>query len=145
MEYTYREKRLIHKWIECHDIKETAKYADLSENYVKNFVKKNKAKLKFLDDNRTFVTKDYVLRHLQEVVNRSLEGHQKLTFDKESKEYVPTYDIDGNIVYEYDASAALKALEMIGKHKKMFVDRNENTNTSLSYDEYIKNMNGDEY
>lgn len=65
---------------------------------------------------RNDVSVDYVLSNLKEVAQRCLQAE-------------PVLDREGNHTgeYRFDSSGANKALELIGKHLKMFTDKVEAT------------------
>src|SRR5690606_23753564 len=65
---------------------------------------------------RTAVSQDYVVTRLREYVERSMQA-------------VPCLDRDGNHTgeYQYAGSVANRALELLGKHLGMFVERHEHT------------------
>jgi phage terminase small subunit len=81
--------------------------ADLMTEVTKQRVKQEK---------RTEITADYVLNSIVEVVERC-------------KQAVPSRDHEGNPTgeYSFEATAALKGLELLGRHKKLFTDKVEHS------------------
>lgn len=68
--------------------------------------------------------KDYVLKGLMEVVERSMRRKKVMYFDYEEKEYMQRMDEEtGEGVWEYDSGGVNKALELLGKHLQLFTDR----------------------
>jgi len=63
---------------------------------------------------RTEITADYVLSQLKEIVERCMQ--REAVKDRSGKE-------TGE--YRFDASGANKALELLGKHLKLFTDKTE--------------------
>lgn len=76
---------------------------------------------------RTEVTADYVLRNLVEINERCMQRVPVMVFDRESKTMVQAVDEAGQGVWEFDAQAALRANELMGKHLKLFTDKTEVT------------------
>ena len=62
-----------------------------------------------------------VLDHLKENVERAMVAVPVMVFDREKKEMVETGE------WTYQGMVANKALELIGKHRRMFAERHELT------------------
>jgi phage terminase small subunit len=78
------------------------------------------------------VDAEYVLINLKSVVDRCMQTEPVMTFDKAEKAYVQARDDEGNPMYQFDSKGANQALELIGKHIGMFIDRKEiNINNSF--------------
>ena len=146
---TFKQLKFIDMFVDTQDLEASAKFAGVSPETAKAWMKNKDFNriLESYDNDRTYITKDYILKNIEEVISRSLKGQQKYYYDKEAKCMLPVETVDGKPVYEYDANAVLKALDMLGKHKKMFTDRHEsiNMNASTSFEEYIKQIEGDEW
>jgi phage terminase small subunit len=69
----------------------------------------------------------FVLKSLLEVYGRCMENTPVMVWDGEQKAMVHEINENGIGVYKFDSAGALKALEMIGKHLKMFTDKSEIT------------------
>lgn len=67
----------------------------------------------------------YVLVGLKEIVERCLQRKPVMEYDRETKSWNQKIDDEGRYVWEFDAAGANKALEMLGKHLKMFTDKIE--------------------
>ena len=72
---------------------------------------------------RTEINQDFVLENLQEVALRCMQRQPITRLNKETGEYEETG------VYKFDANGANKALELLGKHLKMFTDKVEQENS----------------
>ena len=70
---------------------------------------------------RTQLTQDWVLERLRETVERCMQAE-------------PVRDSEGGStgVYKFNAAGANKALELIGKHLGMFVEKHEHAVTSFA-------------
>ena len=64
-----------------------------------------------------------VLNSLQEVLDRSMQAVPVTRYNKDTKEYEPVTDGEGRAVWTYESQAALKSLELIGKHLGMFTEQ----------------------
>ncbi|ONN71719.1 terminase small subunit [Pseudomonas oryzihabitans] len=73
---------------------------------------------------RTEITQDYVLKTIVEVVERCRQHEPVL--DRSGKQvYVDTPDGDQAPAYTFDAKNVLKGLELLGKHLRLFGDKDE--------------------
>lgn len=81
--------------------------------------------LKEARNERIQISADYVLGSLIEVAERCMERAPVMV--KRGKEVVQKVDEDGNHVWTFNAHGANKALELLGKHKKLFADRVEHS------------------
>lgn len=70
---------------------------------------------------RTEVTQDYVVDRLYKIVERCMQG-------------TPVLDKEGKPVgrWTFQANSANRALELLGKHQGMFIDRSETLNLTLA-------------
>lgn len=69
------------------------------------------------------ITAEYVLTSLKAVADRCMQATPVMVFSREGP--VQKIDEDGNAVWEFDSQGANKALELLGKHKKLFTDKVE--------------------
>ena len=76
-------------------------------------------------EERAEVDKAYVLRNLTEVVERCMQ--RAPVMERVEGEMVQVVDEDGRHVWEFNANGANKALELLGKHLKMFTEKTEVT------------------
>lgn len=70
---------------------------------------------------RVNVTADYVLSNLVEIVERSMQRAPVLNMKGKQ-----VYDEDGNALWRFDAKSANKALELLGKHLGLYIEKTEN-------------------
>lgn len=69
----------------------------------------------------------YVLAGAVEVAERCLQRYPVMEFDKVNKVYVQSTDEDGNHLWTFDASGAMKAFTLISKHTGGFKDQVEHS------------------
>lgn len=74
---------------------------------------------------RLLVDGDFVIKGLLEVYHRCIQAVPVMTFDYNEKGMVQAVDENGDGVFEFDSTGANKALELIGRHLKMFTDKKE--------------------
>lgn len=72
---------------------------------------------------RTDITADYVIGTLAEVVERCMERAPVMVGSGKDRDQL--IDDEGRHVWEFNAPGANKALELLGKHLKLFTDRVE--------------------
>lgn len=70
---------------------------------------------------RTEITADYVLKGLQEIAERCLQRAPVMAGRGEDRAQVT--DDEGRGVWEFDATGANKAFELLGKHLQLFTDK----------------------
>jgi len=76
---------------------------------------------------RTRVDADWVVRNLVEVAERCLQQKPVMVWDREERRMVQDTDAGGNGLWMFDSQGANRALELLGKHNRMFIDRSEVT------------------
>ena len=69
---------------------------------------------------RVEIDADYVLKNLVEIVERSMQRAPVLTMKGEQ-----VVDDEGRSVWRFDGKNAIRALELLGKHKGMWTDKVE--------------------
>ncbi len=74
---------------------------------------------------RVEVTADYVLRNLTEVLERCMQ--RAPVMEGQGKDRAQATDHEGNHVWEFNATAANKSIELLGRHLKMFTDKVEHS------------------
>jgi phage terminase small subunit len=74
---------------------------------------------------RTEVSQDFVIENLTEVVERCMQRAPVLI--RRGRELVQLVDDEDRDVWRFDAQGAVSALNLLGKHMGMFVNRHELT------------------
>lgn len=74
---------------------------------------------------RVEVTADYVLRNLTEVLERCMQ--RAPVMEGQGKDRAQATDDEGNHIWEFNATAANKSIELLGRHLKMFTDKVEHS------------------
>lgn len=69
---------------------------------------------------RVEIDADYVLKNLVEIIERSMQRAPVLTMKGEQ-----VVDDEGRSVWRFDGKNAIRALELLGKHKGMWTDKVE--------------------
>lgn len=78
-------------------------------------------------EQRTEITSDFVLTHLREIVERTMQKKPVIVKGEQA------VNEQGNNLWCFDAKNAIKALELIGRHLGMFTDKREvNADLGLS-------------
>jgi phage terminase small subunit len=72
---------------------------------------------------RTEITADYVLSNLAQIVERTMQRAPVMVGRGEDRTQLK--DEEGRDVWEFNANGANKALELLGKHLKLFTDKVE--------------------
>lgn len=80
-------------------------------------------------------TPDYIISNLKRIADTAMST-QPLPHSQTDE--VP----EG--YYDYDPAMALKALELLGKNKKLFTDKVEALNINTPFEDYIKRVEDDE-
>lgn len=81
-------------------------------------------------EDKALVDAAYVLSSLKSVAERCMTAEQVMEFDSSNKTMTPKTVFDSKSgqlvgVYEFDSAGANRALELLGKHLKLFTERNE--------------------
>lgn len=100
---------------------------------------------------RTLITADYVIEKLKQVAERSMQDQPVMKWDYGEKmmlqETATILDEQGEEkevgVYEFDSMGANKALELLGKHLKLFTDKVEESGSKeltikVQYEKKVK-------
>lgn len=113
---------------------EASAYSIGSENLRKPELRARVAQLMDERNKRTLVHQDFVIDNLVEVSQRCLQKRPVMVFDPVDKEMVQKKDSEGRDVWEFDSSGANRALELLGKHLKMFTDKVDGNLTIRDYE-----------
>lgn len=72
---------------------------------------------------KTAITADFVLMGLKEVALRCMSEKRVMEWNYEERCMEQKTDSEGNGVWEFDSAGANKALELLGRHLKLFNDK----------------------
>lgn len=115
VELTAKQEMFCREYIVDFNATQAAIRAGYSEHTAKDIGCQNLAKLNISErikeliqerNERVKVDADYVLRQAVKVHERCMQEVKPTA----------TCDVDGNLIFEFDASNAIKSLELIGKH-----------------------------
>jgi phage terminase small subunit len=74
---------------------------------------------------RTQITADYVLSNLAEIVERTMQ--RAPVMEGRGEDRAQAKDDEGRHVWDFNASGANKALELLGKHLALFTDKHQHS------------------
>lgn len=74
---------------------------------------------------RLLVDGDFVIKGLLEVYNRCIQAEPVMVFDYDEKGMVQAKNEEGEGIFTFDSTGANRALELIGKHLKLFTDKTD--------------------
>lgn len=85
------------------------------------------------------ITSDYILSRIKDVVEETSRPIPKTQINKDGEQIFFT-DPEGNMIFERNYTAELKALELLGKYKSLFTDKSESTINVNSIDHYLSQV-----
>ncbi len=109
-----------------------------SENLTKPNIRARIVELMKIRSEKLLIDQEFVIQNLIEVSQRCMQAKPVMVYDYSQKGMVHKEDDSGNNLYEFDSLGATKALELIGKHLKMFTEKSESTVEVKSYDVSLK-------
>lgn len=74
-------------------------------------------------EKRTQLDQDYVIEGLLETVGRCMQRRPVMDWNRTESEFRQAQDHHGCAVWQFDAHAAIRALELLGKHLGMFATK----------------------
>lgn len=101
-------------------------YENLRKPHIAQYLSKRMSEI----EKKLGLSKDWVLERLASNVERCRQAE-------------PVLDKEGNVTgeYKFDAAGSNKALELLGRHYKMFTDRTEHEGTvTLSHEEALRGL-----
>lgn len=96
-----------------------------AENLTKPEIADSIAAARQAQSERTAVTADYVISNLAQIVERCME--RAPVFEGRGEDRDQATDDEGNHIWEFNATGANKALELLGKHLQLFTDKVEHS------------------
>ncbi len=81
---------------------------------------------------------EWVLRNLEEIAGRCMQKKPVMVYDREERGMVQAQDVDGCDIWTFDSAGANRAVELIGKHLRMFTDRLEHTGADAGPIQFIE-------
>lgn len=85
------------------------------------------------------ISSDYVVSNIKTLVEESMKPVPKSQINKDGEEFF-YHDPEGHIIYERNTSAALKGLELLGKYKSIFTDKQETTLSVNNLETYLSKV-----
>jgi phage terminase small subunit len=76
---------------------------------------------------RTKVTQDWVIENLVNIAERCQQKQPVMEFDRAERQMVQATDAEGRGVWQFDSAGANRAVELVGKHLRMFTDKVEHS------------------
>ena len=100
-------------------------YSIGSENLTKPELRTRIVELMTSRSERLLIDSDFVIQSLIEVSQRCMQKRPVMVFDVAERKMIQKKDDEERHVWEFDSTGANKALELLGKHLKMFTDKVE--------------------
>lgn len=83
------------------------------------------------------ITDEYILSRIKEVYEDASRPIPRTKFDKDGNQLYYTTE-DGKPIQDIDRSSQLKALELLGRYRSLFVDRSATSvNLTTDFEKYI--------
>lgn len=94
---------------------------------------------------RTGITADYVLSNIKEVAERCMQRAPVMVRGK-GGQWVQATDEEGRHVWRFDSRGAVAALDLLGRHLKLFTDKIEHSGDVMIrvVDPYAQQSGGEE-
>lgn len=136
-----RQQKFLHEYLASGNATESARRAGYSlkaAGVTGDALLKNPKIARAIDEYRAelkekhWLTTEWVIDNLKEVVTRSLQKAPVMVFDQEERRMVQKVDKNGEGVWQYDSQGANKALELLGKTMGIYTDRSVVKDETLS-------------
>lgn len=82
---------------------------------------------------RVKIDQDFVVSKLLEVSERCMQARPVMVWDRSEKRHVQDTDENGNSIWTFDSTGANRALELLGKHLGIFVNKIETSGEVKAY------------
>ena len=138
---TINERQFVNEYIECLNDKQAQKAANINP-YDPNLLKrpdinsliseKLEKHFETLD-----ITDDYILSAIKNVYEDASRPIPRIKIDKDGNQIFYQTE-DGKPIMEIDRSSQLKALELLGRYRSLFVDRTQQSvDLTTDFEKYI--------
>ena len=142
---TIKERQFINEYIECLNDKQAQKAAGFTK-YDPNLLQKPEiARVVSEKLEQHFATLDitdeYILSRIKDVAESARRPVPKIKIDKDGNQiFYQTQD--GKIIMERNYSDELKALELLGRYRSLFTDKQE-VDLTTDFEKYIANVSSE--
>lgn len=90
------------------------------------------------------ITDDYILSSIKKVYEDASRPIPRSKIDKDGNQIFYQTE-DGKPIFEVDRTSQLKALELLGRYRSLFVDRTQNSvDLTTDFEKYISTVNDKE-
>lgn len=142
---TIKERQYINEYIEClndRQAQRNAGFTTYNPNLIKNpeiarcISERLEQHFKTLD-----ITDEYILSRIKDVAEEARRPVPKIKIDKDGNQ-IYYQDQDGKPVMERNFGDELKALELLGRYRSLFTDRQE-VDVTTDFEKYIDNVSSE--
>lgn len=142
---TIKERQFVNEYIECLNDKKAQKLAGFNK-YDPNLLKKPEiARMISERLEQHFATLDitdeYILANIKEVAESASRPIPRIKIDKDGNQiFYQTQD--GKPIFDRDYSSQLKALELLGRYRALFTDKQE-VDLTTDFEKYIADVSSE--
>lgn len=87
------------------------------------------------------ITDEYILANIKEVAESAARPVPRSKIDKDGNQ-IYYYSEDGKPIFDRDYSSQLKALELLGRYRALFTDKQE-VDLTTDFEKYIENVSSE--
>ena len=142
---TIKERQYVNEYIECLNDKKAQKAAGFT-SYNPNLIKKPEIArciserleqhFKTLD-----ITDEYILSRIKDVADAAAQPVPRIKIDKDGNMIFYQTE-EGKPIFDRDFNNELKALELLGRYRSLFTDRQE-VDLTTDFEKYIDNVSSE--
>ena len=142
---TIKERQFVNEYIECLNDRKAQKLAGFT-SYDPNLIKKPEiARMISERLEQHFATLDitdeYILSRIKDVAESARRPVPRIKIDKDGNQiFYQTQD--GKPIFERDYGSELKALELLGRYRSLFVDKQE-VDVTTDFEKYISDVSSE--
>ena len=142
MALTIKERQFINEYIECLNDRKAQRAAGINP-YDPSLLSRpeiSRAISERLEQHFATldITDEYILSRIKEVADEAHRPVPKIKIDKDGNQ-IFYQTADGRPIFERDFSNELKALELLGRYRSLFTDRQE-VDLTTDFEQYISNV-----